>query len=110
LTRPIERFAGTTVHAIAAIGNPARFFDMLRMHGMQVIEHAYRDHASLTISDLDFGDDFAVLMTEKDAVKLKGTMPDKFWQVPVEPRIDSLVAGPWLEQIESRLRNEMENK
>jgi tetraacyldisaccharide 4'-kinase len=108
LTRPIERFAGTTVHAVAAIGNPTRFFDMLRMHGMQVIEHALRDHASLTNNDLRFGDDFEILMTEKDAVKLRGSMPDKFWQVPVEVKIDSLVAGPWLEQIESRLRNYVE--
>lgn len=110
LTRSIERFSGTTVHAVAAIGNPTRFFDMLRSHGMQVIEHAFRDHAGLTRNDLQFGDDFEVLMTEKDAVKLHGSMADKFWQVPVELRIDSLVAGPWLEQIESRLRNYMENQ
>ncbi|MDH3350784.1 MAG: tetraacyldisaccharide 4'-kinase [Gammaproteobacteria bacterium] len=108
LTRSIERFAGTTVHAVAAIGNPARFFDLLRVHGMQVIEHAFRDHARLTAADLRFGDEFEVLMTEKDAVKLHGTMADKFWQVPVELKIDALVAGPWLEQIESRLRNDME--
>ena len=28
LTRPIERFEGTTVHGVAAIGNPGRFFDL----------------------------------------------------------------------------------
>jgi len=104
LTRPIERFSGTTVHAVAAIGNPGRFFDMLRAHGIQVIEHALRDHAKLTRQDLSFGDDFDVLMTEKDAVKLKAVSSDKFWTVPVELQIDPLIAGPWLEQIESRLR------
>ena len=110
LTRPIERFSGTTVHAVAAIGNPTRFFDMLRAHGIQVIEHALRDHAKLTSNDLDFGDDFDVLMTEKDAVKLKAVGADKFWTVPVELSIDPLVAGPWLEQIESRLRDELEQQ
>ena len=109
LTRPIERFAGTTVHGVAAIGNPARFFDMLRSQGIQVIEHALPDHAKLDVRDLNFGDDFEVLMTEKDSVKLKGARSDKFWTVPVELKIDPVVAGPWLEQIESRLGNELEN-
>lgn len=110
LTRPIERFAGTTVHAIAAIGNPARFFDMLRAHGMQVIEHAFPDHAKLERKDLEFGDDFEVLMTEKDAVKLDRMSVDKYWAVPVETNIDPVVAGPWLEQIESRLRDELDRQ
>jgi len=108
LTRPISRFAGTTVHAIAAIGNPNRFFDMLRAHGMQVIEHAHRDHAHLAREDLDFGDDFEVLMTEKDAVKLDAARSDKYWAVPVELQIDPVAAGPWLEQIESRLRDALD--
>ena len=34
LVRPVEGFKGTTVHGVAAIGNPARFFDMLRALGM----------------------------------------------------------------------------
>ena len=108
LTRPIAGFAGTTVHAVAAIGNPQRFFDMLRSHGMQVIEHAFRDHARLTDGDLHFGDDFEVLMTEKDAVKFQRVSSDKFWAVRVDLKIDALLVGPWLEQIESRLRNELQ--
>ena len=110
LTRPISRFAGTTVHGVAAIGNPARFFDMLRSHGMQVIEHALPDHAGLDAADLKYGDDFDVLMTEKDAVKLGEANSDKLWTVPVELKIDPIIAGPWLEQIESRLRADMEDR
>jgi len=107
LIRPIERFAGTTVHAVAAIGNPTRFFDMLRSHGMQVIEHALPDHAKLDMRKMRYGDDFEVLMTEKDAVKLEGVTSDKYWTVPVDLMIDPVIAGPWLEQIESRLRDEL---
>lgn len=108
LIRPIEGFAGTTVHAVAAIGNPTRFFDMLRSHGMQVIEHALPDHAKLDIRKMQYGDDFEVLMTEKDAVKLEGVTSDKYWTVPVDLMIDPIIAGPWLEQIESRLRDQLE--
>ena len=104
LARPIDRFAGTTVHAVAAIGNPTRFFDLLRAHGIQVIEHAFRDHARLEPNDLEFGDDFDVFMTEKDAVKLGGRVGDKFWSVPVQLEMESAHALPLIEQIDSRLR------
>ncbi len=106
LNRPIERFAGTTVHAVAAIGNPDRFFDTLRGHGIQVIEHAYPDHAPLRPEQLDFGDNFDILMTEKDAVKFPRQVSDRYWYVPVDVEIDPVIAAPWLEQIESRMRNE----
>jgi tetraacyldisaccharide 4'-kinase len=108
LSRPIERFADATVHAVAAIGNPKRFFDMLRAHGMQVMEHAYPDHGRIETSSLNFGDDFDILMTEKDAVKLGSKTSDKFWYVPVDLEMDSLIAGPWLEQIESRMKDEQD--
>jgi tetraacyldisaccharide 4'-kinase len=105
LTRLIERFSGTTVHAVAGIGNPDRFFDLLRTHGIQVIEHAYADHAPLAKEDLEFGDDFAVFMTEKDAVKLGRGVKDKYWYVPVDLQMDPAYALPMVEQIESRLRD-----
>lgn len=108
LTRPIEEFAGTTVHAVAAIGNPKRFFDLLRAQGMQVIEHAFPDHAAISKRQLEFGDDFDVLMTEKDAVKLATGVADKFWTVPVELTMDPVRSGPWLQQIVSRLKSEKE--
>jgi tetraacyldisaccharide 4'-kinase len=106
LTRPIDRFAGTTVHGVAAIGNPRRFFDLLRGYGIQVIEHAYPDHARLQKKDIDFGDNFDILMTEKDAVKLDRQVSDRMWYVPVDLKMDPVQAGPWLQQIESRMRNE----
>lgn len=106
LARPLAGFAGSTVHAVAAIGNPQRFFDMLRAQGIDVIEHPLRDHAALSRADLDFGDRFDILMTEKDAVKLRDVSDERLWRVPVDMHIDAAAAGPWLEQVESRLRGE----
>ncbi len=106
LTRPIDRFADSTVHGVAAIGNPRRFFDLLRAHGMQVIEHAYRDHAAIDTAILHFDDEFEILMTEKDAVKIGNRIGDRFWYVPVNLDMDPVLAGPWLEQIESRMKDE----
>lgn len=103
-TRPLSEFADTTVHAVAAIGNPGRFFDLLRAHRIQVIEHSFPDHARLRKSDLQFGDSFEILMTEKDAVKLSRSLPDKFWYVPVELVMDDALSSSLLEKIDSRLR------
>ncbi len=105
LTQPLEGFADTTVHALAGIGNPARFFDLLRAYRIQVIEHPCADHAVLTTSDLEFSDDFGVLMTEKDAVKLGTRLADKYWYIPVEMHMDPAQAELLLGRIESRLRN-----
>ncbi len=104
LSRALERFAGATVHAVAAIGNPQRFFDLLRARDIQLIEHRFPDHASLKSTDLEFGDAFEVFMTEKDAVKLGAAMNDKYWYVPVDLSIDAVDAAPMLAQIESRVR------
>ena len=71
-----------------------------------MIEHALPDHARIGAEDVAFGDDFDVLMTEKDAVKLGTKMSDRYWYVPVALEMEPVLAGPWLEQIESRMRDE----
>jgi len=72
------------VHAVAGIGNPARFFRDLRNHGLEVIEHAFPDHHPFARGDLSFGDDLPVLMTEKDAVKCVAFADPGWWLVPTE--------------------------
>jgi tetraacyldisaccharide-1-P 4'-kinase len=53
---------------------------------------------------LEFGDDFDVFMTEKDAVKLGRNLPDKFWFVAVDLSMDPVKATEFVEQIIIRLR------
>lgn len=105
LVRPLADFSGTTVHAVAAVGNPGRFFAMLRNADIQVIEHAWPDHAALALADLSFADSFAVLMTEKDAVKVGTHAGDRYWYVPVNLVMDPAIASPWLAQIEMRMKS-----
>ncbi len=82
--RPLGEFAGASVHAIAGIGNPERFFSMLRSCGIRVTPHALDDHAPIQSADVSFGDDNAVLMTEKDAVKCPAPGTGPQWVVPVD--------------------------
>jgi len=67
----IAQLSHQPVHAIAGIGNPARFFTSLRDQGCEVIEHCFNDHHQYTQEDITFGDGLPVIMTEKDAVKCR---------------------------------------
>lgn len=99
LSRPLGEFAGKTVHGVAAIGNPRRFFRMLESHGMRVIPHAYRDHMQLTERQLAFGDSLPVVMTEKDAVKCSGMAIENAWYVPVTVKFPNAGRSNWLEEL-----------
>jgi tetraacyldisaccharide 4'-kinase len=96
-SRALAHFANQRVHAIAGIGNPQRFFDSLRAHSIEVIEHPFPDHYALSLKDLEFDDGLPVLMTEKDAVKCAEFATPSCWCVPVRAELppqflDSLVA------------------
>jgi tetraacyldisaccharide 4'-kinase len=97
--RPLAEFAGQPVIAVAAIGNPGRFFALLRAHGLIVEERAFPDHAPLTPAQAGAGSGKPVLMTEKDAVKCTGSGWRDAWYVTVEARIDSAAAKRLLERV-----------
>jgi tetraacyldisaccharide 4'-kinase len=81
--RSLASFRGTGVHAVAAIGNPQRFFDTLREAGLTLYEHPMPDHHPFKPGDLNFGDSLPVLMTEKDSVKCTAFADERCWYVPV---------------------------
>ncbi|MCB1771991.1 MAG: tetraacyldisaccharide 4'-kinase [Gammaproteobacteria bacterium] len=85
----LQSFAGRQVHAVAGIGNPTRFFDMLRDHGLEVIEHCFDDHHRFRAADLSFDPALPVLMTGKDAVKCRRLPCDNCWVVGVEAQPDA---------------------
>lgn len=82
--RPLATWAGQRVHAVAGIGNPQRFFEMLQARGLNVESHAFADHHAYVAADLEFGDTAPVLMTEKDAVKCRDFARPHWYAVPVE--------------------------
>lgn len=85
--RGLPTFAGHRVHAVAGIGNPERFFSMLRGLGIAVVPHAFADHHRYRASDFEFGSPLPVLMTEKDAVKCAQFATDAFYSVPVSAEL-----------------------
>ena len=102
---PVEAFRhhvdGSPVHAVAAIGNPERFFRMLSTLGIKAERQGFPDHHSFTLADFDsIKTGSAIIMTEKDAVKCRSLGLQNAWYVPV---VTSLSGG--FEQV---LKNHME--
>ena len=82
-TRPLAHWRGQTVHAVAGIGDPERFFAGLRDAGIRVLAHPKPDHHRYRAHDLRFADPYPVLLTEKDAVKCRAFASKACWMVPV---------------------------
>jgi tetraacyldisaccharide 4'-kinase len=87
--RTLESFKQGPVHAVAGIGNPQRFFDLLRDAGLDVAGHPLADHADITLDDLTFGEPGPVLITEKDAVKCEHLKANGVWCVVVDFQFDA---------------------
>jgi len=93
--RPAAAFAGQKVHAVAGIGDPNRFFLHLARLGMKPLPHPFPDHHPFTPQELDFGDGLPVMLTEKDAVKLRHAARPQWWVLPVTAKLDPAF-GDWL--------------
>lgn len=89
---PLELLHDQTVHAVAGIGNPERFFQTLRDLKIKVIPHPFPDHHDFSSQDLDFGDAKIIVMTEKDAVKCYRFVDDKlnkkYWVLQVAAKMN----------------------
>ena len=91
ITRPLSDFQAGSIHAVAGIGHPDRFFNSLRDLGLSVIEHPFPDHHSFRREDCVFEDDFPVVMTEKDAVKYSEFSVINQYYVPISVTLDEEV-------------------
>ncbi len=85
--QPLSGFTGQRVHAVAGIGDPERFFAMLRALGIAVVPHAFGDHHHYVEDNFRFGSDLPVLMTEKDAVKCTEFAKARHYSVPIRAEL-----------------------
>jgi tetraacyldisaccharide 4'-kinase len=98
-TVPLHAFQQQRIHAVSGIGNPSRFFAMLRLLGMNVIEHVFKDHYVYRKQDIDFQDELPIIMTEKDAVKCKSFTRENIWYLRVSVTIDNMFAAALLDKL-----------
>jgi tetraacyldisaccharide 4'-kinase len=96
---PLESLRGLPVHAVAGIGNPQRFFDLLRSLGAQPVEHAFADHHPFRAQDLAFDDKTRIVMTEKDAVRCSALAGQRMWYLPVSASLPEADAAQLLRAV-----------
>ncbi len=94
-----RQWRGEPVHALAGIGDPDRFFALLRGLGIDATTHPFPDHHRFVAAELDFPDAAAILMTEKDAVKCAGFADARCWCLPVRAELDPALAAHVEEKI-----------
>lgn len=102
----LAAFAGKPVHAVAGIGNPERFFQMLEGEGIVVQRHALPDHHVFEGQELEFNDELPVFVTEKDAVKCAAFAHERAYVVPA----DAIVPAALFDSVHARLHALREGK
>ncbi len=99
---PLSQLAGRRIAAAAGIGNPGRFFSMLRAQGLDFAELPLPDHHDFLDDPFARVDADIILMTEKDAVKcgqIENLKDDpRLWVVPVTAQLDAALAEQIVEK------------
>lgn len=82
---PIERWQ-QPLHAICGIGFPPRFFASLQQLNLDFKPQVFADHHAFVRSDLP--DDRPVVMTQKDAVKVRAFATPNHWYLRITVQLD----------------------
>ena len=77
------------VHAVAGIGNPAKFYKTLTKLGLNPIHHSFPDNYQFNEEDLNFGDSLPIIMTEKDAVRCLEMKNNNLWYLSIEAKFEN---------------------
>ncbi len=106
VSQSLSTLRGHTVHAIAGIGHPERFFTRLRDQGLKVNTHLFSDHYFYQKSDIYFSDQLPVLMTEKDAVKCMAIADERHWFLPIKANLPMQFGEQLLAQLKNILHEQ----
>lgn len=104
----LARHAHGAIAAVAAIGQPERFFAMLRAQGLKLdTALALPDHDPYIRSPFEALSASVILVTAKDAVKCARFDDPRIWVVNVAPQFSE---PGWLDGLNGKLRAIVEKK
>ena len=101
LNQIADSYLPNKITAVAALGNPQRFFDDLLKNGIAGKTVALPDHATYTPEFFSKLNAQRILITEKDAVKCAGINDERIWVVPMSLTLSDSLAD-WLQSILQR--------
>lgn len=83
---------GPRVHAVTAIENPRRFSRTLEEFGVEPTLHTFPRNYVIRADDLLFDDDLPVVITERDAIRVRAldpdTLPRQCYYLEIEAQLD----------------------
>lgn len=98
----LRQYQDTTINAMAGIGQPDRFFNMLRQNKLNLnATVAIADHKKIGPELLKNMSAQPILITAKDAVKLDKPIDSRFWQVNASPVFSD---ANWVENLSEQLK------
>lgn len=99
---PSSYFDNLNTILMAAIGNPLRFFNSCHSYGISFDQTLdFPDHHQFKLEEIPTNFD-AIIVTEKDYVKLESFNNDKIWVVEIEPEFKDTQL---IEQIRNLVQN-----
>jgi tetraacyldisaccharide 4'-kinase len=101
LSQIADSYLPNKITAVAALGNPQRFFDDLLKNGIAGKTISLPDHATYTPEFFSKLNAQCILITEKDAVKCAGINDERIWVVPMSLTLSDSLAD-WLQSILQR--------
>ena len=93
---PMPPIPNSRIHAVSGIGYPQRFFDTLASLGFDVIGHPYPDHYDFSLDELLHYTEQPIIVTSKDAVKIKALLIDATSRQPLSEEYQELVNRLWV--------------
>lgn len=99
-----------TVIAMTGIGYPQRFFNSIKSLGFSIIERPFNDHHEFNLTDFEQLPDFPIIISSKDAVKIRLLLQttvdentiklrQKIWVLPVVAELSETVYQTLLQQL-----------
>ncbi len=101
LSQVADTYLPNKITAVAALGNPQRFFDDLLQQGIAGKCIPLPDHATYTPEFFEKLNAQCILITEKDAVKCAAIHDERIWVVPLSLSLPDSLAE-WLQSILQR--------
>ena len=93
---PMPPMPNSRIHAVSGIGYPQRFFDTLASLGLDVIGHPYPDHYDFSLDELLQYTEQSIIVTSKDAVKIKALLLNATSRRPLSEEYQELVNRLWV--------------
>ena len=84
------------VHAVSGIGYPQRFFDTLASLGFDVVGRPYPDHYDFSLDELLQYTEQPIIVTSKDAVKIRALLIDATSRQPLSEEYQELANRLWV--------------